>query len=148
APPPQMRSHSACLAMRSSSWCAGRRGRAIGWCTCSRRSASRASSTSRRRAPLGALMRGTASLALTLLLAAAQLDAPAEAATPAATAQPLPVIIDTDIGDDIDDAFALTLALLDPRLEVIGVTTAWGDTRTRTLLFRLLLASLGPTDVV
>ena len=93
-------------------------------------------------------MRGTASLALTLLLAAAQLDAPAEAATPPATAQPLPVIIDTDIGDDIDDAFALTLALLDPRLEVIGVTTAWGDTRTRTLLVRRLLASLGRSDVV
>jgi inosine-uridine nucleoside N-ribohydrolase len=58
-----------------------------------------------------------------------------------------PVIIDTDIGDDIDDAFALTIALLDPRLEVLGVTTAWGDTRTRTLLVRRLLATLGRSDV-
>ena len=58
-----------------------------------------------------------------------------------------PVIIDTDIGDDIDDAFALTIALLDPRLEVLGVTTAWGDTRTRTLLVRRLLATLGRPDV-
>src|SRR4029077_14768838 len=58
-----------------------------------------------------------------------------------------PVIIDTDIGDDIDDAFALTIALLDPRLEVLGVTTAWGDTRTRTLLVRRLLATLGRRDV-
>jgi len=46
------------------------------------------------------------------------------------TARPLPVIIDTDVGDDIDDAFALTVALKDSRLEVLGVTTAWGDTRT------------------
>jgi inosine-uridine nucleoside N-ribohydrolase len=59
-----------------------------------------------------------------------------------------PVIIDTDIGDDIDDAFALTIALQDPRLEVLGVTTAWGDTRTRTLLVRRLLATLGRRDVV
>ena len=79
-------------------------------------------------------------LALALLSAAAPV--PADAATPAATVQPLPVIIDTDVGDDIDDAFALAIALQDPRLEVIGVTTAWGDTRTRMLLVRRLLAAL------
>jgi inosine-uridine nucleoside N-ribohydrolase len=59
-----------------------------------------------------------------------------------------PVIIDTDVGDDIDDAFALTIALEDPRLEVIGITTAWGDTRTRTLLVRRLLDTLGHKDVI
>jgi inosine-uridine nucleoside N-ribohydrolase len=58
------------------------------------------------------------------------------------------VIIDTDVGDDIDDAFALAIALQDPRLEVLGVTTAWGDTRTRVLLVRRLLATLGRPDVV
>lgn len=62
--------------------------------------------------------------------------------------QPLPVIIDTDVGDDIDDAFALVIALQDPRLSVLGVTTAWGDTRTRVLLVRRLLATLGRRDVV
>ena len=74
------------------------------------------------------------------------------AATPVAAtsvaASPEPVIIDTDVGDDIDDAFALAVALQDPRLKVIGITTAWGDTWTRTLLVRRLLASLGRTDVV
>jgi inosine-uridine nucleoside N-ribohydrolase len=60
----------------------------------------------------------------------------------------LPVIIDTDIGDDIDDAFALTIALLDPRLDVIGITTAWGDTSSRTLLVRRLLATTGRQNVV
>jgi inosine-uridine nucleoside N-ribohydrolase len=59
-----------------------------------------------------------------------------------------PVIIDTDVGDDIDDAFALTIALQDPRLEVVGITTAWGDTRTRTLLVRRLLETLGRKDVI
>lgn len=65
-----------------------------------------------------------------------------------ASTAPQPVIIDTDVGDDIDDAFALAVALQDPRLNVIGITTAWGDTRTRTLLVRRLLASLGRTDIV
>ncbi|HYL69857.1 MAG TPA: nucleoside hydrolase [Candidatus Dormibacteraeota bacterium] len=83
-----------------------------------------------------------------LLLAAGALrGAPA---APAAGPPPrgLPVIIDTDVGDDIDDAFALALALSDARLQVIGITTAWGDTRTRTLLVRRLLASMGRRDVV
>jgi len=65
-----------------------------------------------------------------------------------ATQRRQPVIIDTDIGDDIDDAFALAIALQDPHLEVIGTTTAWGDTRTRALLVRRLLATLGRQDVV
>jgi inosine-uridine nucleoside N-ribohydrolase len=73
---------------------------------------------------------------------------PLQAATPtAAAARPQPVIIDTDIGDDIDDAFAVALALADPRLEVVGITTAWGDTRTRTLLVRRLLAAMDRQDV-
>ena len=65
-----------------------------------------------------------------------------------ASTTPQPVIIDTDVGDDIDDAFALAVALKDPRLNVIGITTAWGDTRTRTLLVRRLLETLGRKDVV
>ena len=35
----------------------------------------------------------------------------------------IPVIIDTDLGDDIDDAFALCLAMQSPELEILGVTT-------------------------
>jgi inosine-uridine nucleoside N-ribohydrolase len=84
-------------------------------------------------------------------LAAAPRPAPTTTAAPSAAAAviaPQPVIIDTDVGDDIDDAFALALALQDPALKVLGITTAWGDTRTRTLLVRRLLATLGRTDVV
>src|SRR5882724_10770274 len=66
---------------------------------------------------------------------------------PAKASGSQPVIIDTDIGDDIDDAFALAVALQDPRLDVIGITTAWGDTRSRTLLVRRLLSTLGRQNV-
>ena len=41
------------------------------------------------------------------------------------------VIIDTDIGDDIDDAFAVDIALVSPELRVLGISAAWGDTALR-----------------
>jgi len=44
------------------------------------------------------------------------------------------VILDTDIGDDVDDAFAVALALSSPELEIVGITTAWGDTHLRAQL--------------
>ena len=36
-------------------------------------------------------------------------------------------IIDTDIGDDIDDAFAVALALRSPQLEILGITTTFRE---------------------
>jgi purine nucleosidase len=44
------------------------------------------------------------------------------------------VILDTDIGDDVDDAFALALVLRSPEIELLGITTAWGDTELRARL--------------
>jgi inosine-uridine nucleoside N-ribohydrolase len=44
------------------------------------------------------------------------------------------VILDTDIGDDIDDAFALALALDSPEIHLLGITTAYGDTELRERL--------------
>lgn len=35
------------------------------------------------------------------------------------------VVIDTDIGDDVDDAYAVGLALQSPELKILGITTAW-----------------------
>lgn len=35
----------------------------------------------------------------------------------------VPVVIDTDVGADIDDAFALGLAVASPELDVLGITT-------------------------
>jgi inosine-uridine nucleoside N-ribohydrolase len=86
------------------------------------------------------------SLLCAALLTLAHADLAHAAPPPGAAA--LPVIIDTDVGDDIDDAFALAIALQDPHLEVLGITTAWGDTRTRVLLVRRLLTILGRRDVV
>src|SRR5437762_5555618 len=49
-------------------------------------------------------------------------------------AQPIPILFDTDIGDDIDDALALALALQSPELDVRAVTTVIDDTESRTRL--------------
>src|SRR6201984_1635514 len=48
-------------------------------------------------------------------------------------------ILDTDIGDDIDDAFALALAMRSPEIEIVGITTAWGDTTLRARLVQRFL---------
>jgi purine nucleosidase len=66
--------------------------------------------------------------------------------SPAAT-RPEKVILDTDIGDDIDDAFALALALSSPELQVIGITTTFGDTETRAKLLDRFLAEVGHTEI-
>ncbi len=53
------------------------------------------------------------------------------------------IILDTDIGDDVDDAFALGLALQSPEVEIVGVTTAWGDTALRRRMVRRMLLETG-----
>jgi len=60
---------------------------------------------------------------------------------------PEKVIIDTDIGDDVDDAFALALALRSPELQIIGITTTFGDTETRAKLVDRFLAEVGRLDI-
>src|SRR5580698_7533885 len=53
------------------------------------------------------------------------------------------VIIDTDIGDDIDDAFALALAERTPQFQILGIITAFGDTTLRAQLTLRLLNATG-----
>jgi inosine-uridine nucleoside N-ribohydrolase len=60
---------------------------------------------------------------------------------------PIPMIYDTDIGTDVDDAFALALVLRSPEFELLGVTTASGDTRARARLAAKMLAAAGRPDV-
>ena len=62
-------------------------------------------------------------------------------------AHPEKIIIDTDVGDDIDDAFALALAMRSPELEIMGVTTGFGDTETRAKLVDRLLGEAGRQDI-
>ncbi len=60
---------------------------------------------------------------------------------------PEKIIIDTDIGDDVDDAFAVALALRSPELEILGITTTFGDTETRARLADRLLGEAGRQDI-
>ncbi len=60
-----------------------------------------------------------------------------------AGAQRVPVLFDTDIGTDIDDAYALALILRSPELELLGVTTVSGDAVARARLAAKLLAVEG-----
>lgn len=46
----------------------------------------------------------------------------------------IPVLLDTDIGNDIDDAVCLAYLLKQARCELVGVTTATGDTLKRACL--------------
>lgn len=69
---------------------------------------------------------------------------PAQAAP---VTHPEKIIIDTDIGDDVDDAFAVALALRSPELEILGITTAFGDTETRAKLLDRMLGEVGRQDV-
>lgn len=52
---------------------------------------------------------------------------------------PIPVILDTDIGTDVDDVWALAFLLRCPELDVRLVTTSTGDTRHRAALVAKLL---------
>jgi len=56
-------------------------------------------------------------------------------------------ILDTDIGDDIDDAFALALALRSPELKILGITTAFGDTELRARLLDRYLNAVSRSDI-
>ena len=62
---------------------------------------------------------------------------------PAAEPRPVPVILDTDIGTDIDDAYALALIIHSPELRLIGVTTVSGDAVARARLAAKLLNTAG-----
>jgi len=59
----------------------------------------------------------------------------------------VPLVLDTDIGSDCDDALALALAIRHPDVDLRAVTTVSGDTTVRAHLAARLLAIAGATDV-
>lgn len=59
----------------------------------------------------------------------------------------IPVIIDTDIGDDIDDAVALCLAMRSPQIRLLGVTTVFKNTRARASIAKRFLRLGGMEEV-
>jgi inosine-uridine nucleoside N-ribohydrolase len=81
-------------------------------------------------------MRRISALFAAILLSACSVGA-------ADSAAKTPIILDTDIGTDIDDAFALALIINSPELELLGVTTVSGDTAARARLAAKLLWEAG-----
>ncbi|MBB4130397.1 nucleoside hydrolase [Xanthomonas sp. 3075] len=80
--------------------------------------------------------------------AAAWAQAPMSAAPAAQTATPTEMlVVSTDIGDDIDDAFALGLLLRSPQLQVLGIASAWGDTTLRAQLLQRLVQQAGRSEI-
>ena len=60
---------------------------------------------------------------------------------------PIPLVIDTDTGTDVDDVFALVLALASPEVDVIGVTVVDGDVDLRGRMVTRLLGIAGRADI-
>lgn len=71
-----------------------------------------------------------------------------QAQPPAASSgNPEKIIIDTDIGDDIDDAFAIALALRSPELQILGISTTFGDTEARARILDRMLGENARRDL-
>ncbi len=66
---------------------------------------------------------------------------------PSPTVAQQKIIIDTDIGGDIDDAFAVALALRSPELNILGITTTTGDTESRAKLLDRFLGEAGRENI-
>ena len=59
----------------------------------------------------------------------------------------IPVILDTDIGDDIDDTWALALLLNCPELDVKMIVTSTGDTAFRAKFVAKIMEKCGRSDI-
>lgn len=51
----------------------------------------------------------------------------------------IPLLLDTDIGSNVDDLLALLFTLGSPQLKLVGVTTVYGDTALRARVARSVL---------
>lgn len=60
-----------------------------------------------------------------------------------ADAAKIPVLLDTDLGSDVDDAFALGLVVASPELELVGVTTVGQDAEDRAWMVCRFLTQVG-----
>ena len=61
--------------------------------------------------------------------------------------KPVPIVIDTDIGEDIDDLICLAFALNSPEFEVRAVTTVDCDTRARSRIARRVCQVFGQAEI-
>lgn len=59
----------------------------------------------------------------------------------------VPLLFDTDIGSDIDDALCLAYLLCQSRCELLGITTVTGEPVKRAMLADMLCRHVGRTDI-
>lgn len=59
----------------------------------------------------------------------------------------IPILFDTDIGGDIDDAVALAYLLRQPRCELLGITTVTGEPDKRAMLADAVCRAFGRNDM-
>src|SRR5690349_15179257 len=59
----------------------------------------------------------------------------------------VPVLFDTDIGSDIDDAVALAYLLKEPRCQLLGITTVSGESIERARLADAVCRAADRLDV-
>jgi purine nucleosidase len=60
----------------------------------------------------------------------------------------LPVILDTDIGGDVDDLLALAFLLASPEIDLLAVTCVYGDVLTRARIALKTLALTGRSGIL
>ena len=75
----------------------------------------------------------------------AEQEGTTQSRTPSSVA--VPVILDTDIGGDIDDTWALMMLLACPQVDLKLIVTAVDDTETKTRLVAKMLEKVGRTDI-
>jgi inosine-uridine nucleoside N-ribohydrolase len=92
-------------------------------------------------------MRPQSFLVLASACGALAVCSPSSPAAEPPAAQKTPVLVDTDIGSDVDDAFGLALALASPELDVQGITTVGEDAETRAWIVCRFLTAVGRRDV-
>ena len=57
------------------------------------------------------------------------------------------ILLDTDIGSDIDDSVCLAYLLMQPRCELLGVTTVSGQPEKRAQMVSAMLRVAGRRDI-
>ncbi len=57
------------------------------------------------------------------------------------------MLLDTDIGSDIDDAVALSYLLRQPRCDLLGITTVTGDVQQRAAIAEVICRKAGRDDI-
>jgi purine nucleosidase len=63
------------------------------------------------------------------------------------TNPPKRILLDTDLGTDVDDCLALALILASPELQLEGVTCVYGDVRVRAQMTQKLLRLAGKSEI-